>query len=242
MRVDWDSAERVYDAGLSNGVLYSDEVVPWNGLVSVNETDTGSNNLEHFIDGQRIIVVQESGEFEAALQAFTYPDAFAQYLDMERQRKTFGLSYRTQQNVGDTIHIVYNASIRRSGLSHLTNASVANPSLFEWKIQAASVPIPGMRPVSHVVVNVRESKPEVIDILETWLYGTDDLDPRLPDPEELAELFETHTTLRIRHNGDGTYTASGPDDVVILGDDGTFQINAPTAYLLEAGVFIVDSY
>jgi hypothetical protein len=64
----------------------------------------------------------------------------------------------------------------------------------------------------------------------------------LPDPAELYELYEAATLLRIVYNGDGSYTATGPDSMVQLLDDGLFELSAPSVFLNEQDIFTVSSY
>lgn len=244
-RLNWDQAPRVYEEGVDHAVLYSgDEVVVWNGLVAVDEHGTGEQDLNHYLDGRRLVVSQQIGDFEASLQAYTYPDefdAYNGYLD-DRTYRRFGLSYRTQSSDGDKLHIIYNALVRPNNRSWSSLTNVSNPSIFIWDIQASSVNVPGARPTSHLIVDTATAKPELIQLIEEWLYGTDLDDPRLPDPEEIVDVFEAATTLRITQNEDGTWTATGPDDIVVIDPDGSFQITAPTAHFLDVDLFVVDSF
>jgi len=237
-RLDWAGAPRGYEIGVSNAVLYSDGVgAAWNGLLEVSEGASGTQTLDHFYDGRRLTILQEIGDFEAALQVFTYPDELE---DPGIQR--FGLSYRTQHNAGDKIHIVYNALVKKPDRQLSTVAANVSPSIFSWNLQASAINIPGARPSSHLIVDTADSSPELVAIVEGWLYGTVSTEPRLPDPEEFVDIFEAATTLRIRNNGDGTWTATGPDDVVVDNGDGSFTIHAPTLHFLDEGLFVVDSF
>lgn len=243
-RLIWGEGPSMYDHGLDRGVLYlAESAVPWNGLVSVDEKVNAFTNVDHYFEGQRLHVSQESGDFEARISAYTYPDAFAEYngySDREDYPR-FGFSYRTQDGAGHRLHIVYNVLVRDDARSWVTIGDKIDPSLFDWDIYASAVPIPGASPASRLTMMVPQES-TVFDAVEDILYGTSTTDPRLPDPEELVELYETATLLRIVYNGDGSYTATGPDDMVRLLDDGRFELNAPSVFFLDQDIFVVNSY
>ncbi|HMT68918.1 MAG TPA: hypothetical protein PKD16_02085 [Saprospiraceae bacterium] len=237
-RLDWASIPSGYEVGVSNAVLYSEgEGLAWNGLMQVDEGASGTQNLDTYFDGRRLVIIQEIGDFEASVQAFTYPDELE-----EPGIQRFGLSYRTQHSAGDKIHIVYNALFKPPDQKWSSVGATISPSIFAWSLQASAVNIPGARPSSRLIIDTADTSPELVELIEGWLYGTPTTDPRLPDPEELVDIFEAATTLRITQNGDGTYTATGPDHIVVLHGDGSFTINAPTLQYLDVGKFVVDSF
>jgi hypothetical protein len=243
-RLTWGLGSRPHEEGVSNGVLYSgDTAIAWNGLVSVEEKAVGSQDADHYFDGRRLVVTQEIGDFEAAIEAFTYPDEFEEYSGYEKLNiyKRFGLSYRTQSSTGDKIHVVYNALVRPPDRKWTTVMRTPTPSTFKWDILAASVPIPGARPASHLVIDT-EYAPWITEQIEDVLYGTSTVAPRLPTPAELITLFENATRLRISYNPDGSWTAEGPPDMVIINPDGSFTLRSPTLHYLDAGTFRVRSY
>lgn len=240
-RLDWASAPRNHEAGVSNAVLYFDgEAVVWNGLVAVDEGASGTQDVDHYYDGRRLVITQEIGDFEAALSSYTYPHILD---DSESRRKRFGLSYRTQHSSGYRIHIVYNALIKSPNTrSYASLQRSATAPTLAWDIQASAVNIPGARPSSRITIDTETAKPELVALVEGWLYGTIDADPQLPEPETLVDIFEAATTLKITYNGDGSWTATGPDHIVVPGADGTFSISAPTAQYLDVDLFTVESF
>lgn len=243
-RLAWgDPSGRLYDTGLDRGVLYLDGTgVPWNGLVSVDERESGAVNTDHYFDGRRLHISQENGTFEAAISAYTYPDAFAEYngYSEDETYKRFGFSYRTQYGDGYKIHVVYNALVRDDARSWSTVGGRPDPSLFRWDIYGSAVPISGASPAARLTLGAPTEG--VLSLVEDILYGTDSSAPRLPDPAELIELYESATMLKVTYNGDGTYTVSGPDHMVSELPDGRFQIDAPSAFLIDEGIFVVNSY
>lgn len=244
-RLEWGLGPRLFDRGVDQGVLYLDGTgVPWNGLVSVEEKASGQVNTDHYFEGNRIHISQEIGDYEGRISAFTYPDVFAEYngySDVEEYRR-FGFSYRTQHGIdAHRIHLVYNVLVRDDQRDWKTIGERPDPSLFSWDIYSASEPISGARPGGHLVMEAPRD-PSVLNEIEDILYGTAITEPRMPDPAEIIELYEASTLLRITYNGDGTYTATGPDDMVQVLADGSFTINAPSAFLLTQDIFVVNSY
>jgi hypothetical protein len=80
-----------------------------------------------------------------------------------------------------------------------------------------------------------------MEALEDVLYGTDDESPRLPSPEEVFEIFEENAILRIIDNGDGTWTAIGPDSAIEMLDSETFEITWPSAVYIDADTYTISS-
>lgn len=240
----WGELPPMYDQGVDRGVLYLEDAAhPWNGLVAVDEKETGAIETDHYFDGNRLHISQELGDFEATISAYTYPDAFAEYNGYSDREtyKRFGFSYRTQFGEGYKIHVVYNVLVRDDSRSWVTESSAPNPSLFNWDIYGSDVPILGASPASRMTLEVPRDE-TVLAKLEDILYGTDTTEPRLPDPAEIIELYEEATLLRITYNGDGTYTASGPDSMVQILEDGRFRLDTPSAFLIAEGIFTVHSY
>lgn len=243
-RLRWGEGPRMFDQGLDHGVLYLDNTaVPWNGLVSVDERDTGTVDADYYFEGNRLFVTQNTGDFEARISAYTYPDVFAEYngYGPHEEYKRFGFSYRTQHGDGHKLHIVYNVLVRDITRTWKTVGEKPDPSLFTWDIYAEAIPIPGASPASRLTMEVPHND-AVFSALEDILHGTDTTSPRLPNPTELVELYESSTQLRIIYNGDGSYTAIGPDTMVRLLGNGRFELNAPSVFLVDKNVFVVNSY
>lgn len=243
-RVRWGELPPFYDLGVDHGVLYLDEgALPWNGLVSVDERENGLINTDHYFDGNHLHISQELGDYEATISAFTYPDVFAEYNGYSDRRtyRRFGLSYRTQHGDNYFYHLVYNVLVKDDSRTWVTEKANAEPSTFSWNIHSSAIPIPGARPGSHLVMEAPQNS-EILDLFLDVLYGTETSEPRLPDPVEVLELYEAATLLRVTYNSDGTYTVSGPDHMVKALPDGQFEIDAPSAYLLEQGRFLVHSH
>jgi hypothetical protein len=154
-----------------------------------------------------------------------------------QQRTHFGLSYRVQTDHGYKIHLVYNALATPSQGNYV----YASASSFSWDLTTRGAKSAEGIYVSHLVIDSEEAYPWTIEALENTLYGTDELPPRLPSPDEVLDIFEENSILRIIDHGDGTWTAIGPDDVVSMIDATTFQINYETAVYIDANTYTVHS-
>lgn len=243
-RLVWGELPPIYDYGVDRGALYLKNTgVAWNGLVAVDEKAVGETDSEFYFDGQRRLILTDLGDFAASVSAYTYPDAFAEYngYSPEEIYQRFGFCYRTQRGEGYELHLVYNVLVRDTSRTWVTETNRPMPSTFDWDIYGATLPVPGARPSAHLTVS-SESDAIVLAELEDILYGTVGVNPRLPKPAEVLDLFEDHTVLRITNNRDGTWTASGPDDMVRILPDGRFEIDSPSAIFVNPDVFVVDSY
>jgi hypothetical protein len=244
MRIAWDALEdRSYSAGISQGVLYpgSDPGVAWNGLVSVAGSGGSSQNPKYF-DGQKYHDRNLASDFSGTISAFTYPDEFEPFIGISgiltgQDRHFFGLSYRTNNE----IHIVYNILAAPSRQDYSSAGTEISPAVFEWGFVTKPVKIPGGKPSSHIVILVDEAKPGSIADLEAVIYGDDTNDPSLPLAEDILSLFEAGATLRITDNGNGTWTAIGPDTVIILTGD-VFTINWSSVVIVDDTTFRISSF
>lgn len=242
MRISWDE-NRVYSRGVSRGVLYPQNSpgVPWNGLISIlSKGDSSPASL--YLDGQKYRDRITPSFFEGTLNAYTYPDEFEQYNGVVsgitgQNRKSFGLSYWDNNE----IHLLYNVIAQPSSDQYSSLGGDVSVNAFSWGISSLPAEIPTAKASSHIVIVVAEADPGALSDLEDLIYGDPSNDPSLPDPATIIDIFESHTTLRITDNGDGTWTAEGPNEVVSLLNESTFQINWPSAVIIDEDTYRVYS-
>lgn len=259
-RITWgDSGARVYETGIDRGVLYvgNNPGVPWTGLTSVAEHTVGGESKSYYIDGYKYLVVPSREEFSATITAFTYPDLFAQcdgsrearaglFLTHQR-RKPFGFSYRTKigneltDDYGYKLHIVYNAYAAPTERTNSTIGDSVEPSDFSWEITTRAPLMPGYNSTSHLVIDSRKTEPSVLALLEDILYGNDSDTAKLPSFDEVLAAFDTISGLVITDNGDGTWIADAPYDIIQMMDDTTFSITSPTATFLDEDTYTISS-
>jgi len=208
----WDLVgERFYETGIDHGVLYiPDEMgvysegVAWNGLTTVTESPTGAESNAQYADNIKYLNLISVEEFGATLEAFTYPDEFAQFDGLgvpapgvfvgQQPRKTFGLSYRSRVGndlegdaLGYKLHLVYGCIASPSEKAYNTINDSPEAITFSWEISTTPVPVTGFKPTSLIVVDSLAVDPTQLTALEDELYGGTAA-ARLPLPDEVLAL------------------------------------------------------
>jgi hypothetical protein len=216
----WDQiGQRKYETGVDRGVLYIPNNlgvytngVAWNGLTNVNETPSGAEANAQYADNIKYLNLFSAEEFGATLEAYTYPDEFAQYDGLgtpavgvvigQQARKSFGLSYRTKigndvdgDAHGYKLHLVYGCSASPSEKSYSTINDSPEAITFSWDITTVPVPVTGFRPTSILVVDSTKVTSGDLTDLEALLYGTPGTDPSLPSPDAVISIFSGSQTL-----------------------------------------------
>lgn len=233
-RLIWDNAPD-FESGVDRGVFYpqigSGEA--WNGLVSVKETPSESDERSIYVDGQKIRQQKRPGHFSGTIDALSYPPSFYEDVLMQRRAKPFGLSYRVRSK----IHLVYNVLVSPSPYLYRINGVDAH----SWAFTTRPLPVPEAAMSSHIVIDTDQAYSWTVEALESILYGDDANTPNLPTPEGIFEIFEDNSILQIIDNGDGTWKAIGPDSVVSMIDATSFQISWPSAVYIDAVTYSVHS-
>lgn len=244
-RIDWTEAgERFFEAGVDRGVLYVGENpgVPWVGLVEVSQSQSGGDAKPRYLDGVKISNYSAPEEFEATIQAFTYPTEFEQCdgtallqngLRVTRQRrKPFGMVYRTKVgnelkglDLGYKIHILYNLRAEPSARGYQTLSDDNEPISFSWDVTSRGDLVTGLAPSAHYVIDSRDVPAELLLEIENILYGDSVRNPSLPSAAELVFLFDSFEDL-VYDAGDPytpvfeTYDAGNPDTPITSTIDG----------------------
>lgn len=214
----WDNVgERTYETGVDRGVLYIpnelgvyDDGVAWNGLTSVSESPTGAEASAMYADNIKYLNLYSVEEFGATIEAYTYPDEFAQFdgtvsppgvpgvMVGQQTRKTFGLSYRTRlgndidgDDYGYKLHLVYGCKASPSEKAYATVNDSPEAITFSWEISTAPVSINygNIKPTALVTIDSTKVSQESLTALEDALYGTVGMAPRLLLPPDVIELF-----------------------------------------------------
>lgn len=197
-RITWDEpGDRKYYTGLDRGVLYPQLSggVPWNGLVSV--TSGQSREVKpYYMDGIKFLDHEVLGEWQGKLSAFTYPDILDELVGVyacapgvfthDQPSKTFNLSYRTRvgndvdgDEAGHLVHILFNLRAVPDDVTHTTKGAQTDPLLFGWTLTSTPPAVSGLRPTSHISIDVTQLSSPRLALLETILYGDESQAPRL---------------------------------------------------------------
>lgn len=188
--------------------------VPWNGLTSVSESPSGAEASPIYADNIKYLNLMSAEEFGATIGAYTYPDEFAACDGSaeiakgvtigQQDRKVFGLSYRTivgndvdSNNHGYKLHMIYGCLAAPSEKAYQTVNDSPEAIEFSWEVSTTPVNVEGFKPTATVVIDSTKVDPEELAALEEILYGKDPtapegddgVEPRLPLPDEIADLF-----------------------------------------------------
>jgi len=213
-QLTWDLVgQRFYETGVDHGVLYKpdsngvyNQGFSWNGLVSVTESPSGAEANPQYADNIKYLNLVSYEEFGATVEAFTYPDEFAEHDGTatpeigvyigQQNRKVFGMSYRTKvgndlnPDLGYKLHLIYGALAAPSEKAYNTVNDSPEAITFSWEISTTPVPVTGFKPTSYLCVDSTKVAPAALAALEQLLYGTVGVDPALPSPDQVLALFD----------------------------------------------------
>ena len=210
----WDqTGERFYETGVNQGVLYPQGAngtypkgVAWNGLTAVTESPSGAEATPLYADNIKYLNLISAEEFGATIEAYTYPDEFAQcdgsaeiakgVMIGQQSRKTFGLSYKTTlgndvegNDHGYKLHIIYGALAAPSEKGYATINDSPEAITFSWEVTTTPVSVTGFKPTASIVIDSTKVNAPKLAALEDILYGTDEKEARLPLPDEVVTLM-----------------------------------------------------
>ena len=214
----WDqTGERLYETGVKQGVLYPQaeggtypKGYAWNGLISVTESPSGAESSPLYADDIKYLNLLSNEEFGATIEAYTYPDEFAQCDGSaniatgvsigQQARKSFGLCYRTvlgndvdSNDYGYKLHIIYGGMASPSEKGYSTINDSPEAITFSWEVTTTPVSVNGFKPTASVTIDSTKVNKDKLAALEAILYGSESGEARLPLPDEIATLFGTTT-------------------------------------------------
>ena len=210
----WDqTGERFYETGVKQGVLYPQETggtypkgVAWNGLTAVTESPSGAEATPIYADDIKYLNLVSAEEFGATIEAYTYPDEFAQcdgsaeiavgVMIGQQSRKTFGLSYKTTlgndtegNDFGYKLHIIYGALAAPAEKGYTTINDSPEAITFSWEVSTTPVSVSGFKPTASITIDSTKVDAAKLEALEAILYGGTDNEARLPLPDEIVTVM-----------------------------------------------------
>lgn len=254
-RITWDATgERLYETGVSQGVLYPQNSgtypigYPWNGLTTVTESPSGAEANPIYADNIKYLNLLSAEDFGATVEAYTYPDEFAAcdgsaaiatgVMAGQQTRKVFGLSYKTALgndvdggDHGYKLHLIYGALAAPSEKAYASINDKPDAIKFSWKLTTTAVTISGFKPTASLTIDSTKVDPAKLTQLENILYGTDAVDPRLPLPNEIIALIGTATPSAIELS-----TISPADDATAVAVGSNIVLTFNNKILREAVV------
>ena len=213
-KLTWDqTGQKIYETGVDHGVLYpaSEGTYPkgvaWNGLTNVTESPSGAEPSPIYADNIKYVNLMSAEEFGATVEAYTYPDEFAEcdgsteltkgVYAGQQPRKTFGLCYRTKigndvdgDDHGYKLHLIYGALAAPSERAYATVNDSPEATTFSWELSTTPVEVTGGKPTACLTIDSTKVDATKLAALEKILYGDDDTEARLPLPNEVAETLK----------------------------------------------------
>ena len=212
MKLEWDkTGERMYETGVSKGVLYPlsqgayNKGVAWNGLTAVTESPSGAEATPLYADNIKYLNLMSTEEFGATVEAYTYPDEFAACNGEaslaegvtigQQKRTTFGMAYQTKvgndldPEAGYKIHLIYGALAAPSEKAYATVNDSPEAITFSWELTTTPVEVTGFKPTASLVIDSTKVEASKLAALEAVLYGSESEEARLPLPNEILTLI-----------------------------------------------------
>lgn len=204
--LSWDEVgSHRAEAGVDHGVLYllDGTAVVWNGITSIEETGSRTSVIA-YLAGQKYLDYQVPSDFQATLQALSYPAEFANVNGIkpwvsgdlaipgleiyDQPAQPFHLSYRTLllndldgDSYGYKIHVLYNVMAAPSQKAYTTDGDALTPIVYSWDLTTTPEDLTGYRATAHIAFDSTRTDPTTIAQVESTLYGTDSTSPSLPD-------------------------------------------------------------
>ena len=218
----WDqTGEKYYETGVKNGVLYPQAAngayskgVAWNGLTAVTESPSGAEATPLYADDTKYVELRSTEEFGATVEAFTYPDEFAECDGSaeiapgvtigQQPRKAFGMAYKTtlgndveKNDYGYKLHLIYGAMASPSEKAYATINDSPEAITFSWEVTTTPVAVKGFKPTASLTIDSTKVEASKLTALEEILFGkdpttdggSDGTEPRLPLPDEVATIM-----------------------------------------------------
>lgn len=209
----WDqTGERLYETGVKMGVLYPQSAgtyplgVAWNGLTAVTESPSGAEPSPFYADDIKYLNLMSNEEFGGTIEAYMYPDEFAEcdgsaeltkgVMLGQQKRNAFGLCYRTvlgndteNNEHGYKLHLIYGAQASPSEMAYASINDSPEPLTMSWEFTTTPVEVTGHKPTSRIIIDSTKADPTKLKALEDILYGKEEVEPRLPLPDEIKTLM-----------------------------------------------------
>lgn len=207
-----NTGERFYETGVKECALFVKEAgvykkgVAWNGITAITESPSGAEASPLYADDIKYLELRSAEEFGATVEAYTYPDEFAVcdgsaelapgVMIGQQKRSAFGLAYKTTlgndtdgNDHGYKIHLLYSATAAPSEKAYATINDSPEAITFSWELTTTPVAVAGNKPTACLTIDSTKVDAEKLKTLEATIYGTEEKEPSLPSPDEVAAIF-----------------------------------------------------
>lgn len=210
----WDQVgEKLWETGVDRTVLFPmnasgeyNKGVAWSGITAINEAPSGAEPTKIYADNIVYGVVMSPEEDALTIEAFTYPDEYAECIGeaelgegvtiKQQTHKHFGLAYRSMigndtegTNHGYKIHIFYDCVSGASEDSNSTINDSPEQKTFSWSVTTLPVSVDGFQPTSSIVIDSTKVVKTKLDQIEELLYGAGSKESSLPDPAAIKAIL-----------------------------------------------------
>lgn len=260
----WDEPEkRKFEYGVSQGILFPTREdgayghgVPWNGLVNITDSPDGAEQNKMYADGMIYAGMQSAENYHADIEAYTYPDEFAdcdgtrqptQGMSLGQQsRRRFGLSWRSEignantESAGYKIHVAYGLTAQPSEKPHDTVNESPEAETFSWTADSQPVQVLGHKPTSKLEFDSTKLSHARMEVLEDLLHGG--MDTTMPLPTDILNMLafaydgisRQQTIGEIDYVKDGVLYRGASAPTILVLDESELDILAP---ICEPGSF-----
>lgn len=207
-----NTGERFYETGVKECALFVKDGsgykpgVAWNGITAITESPSGAEASPLYADDIKYLELRSAEEFGATVEAYTYPDEFAacdgsaELADGvsigQQKRSSFGLAYKTTvgndtdgNDHGYKIHLIYGATAAPSEKAYATINDSPEAITFSWELTTTPVAVTGHKPTACLTIDSTKVDADKLATLESTIYGSEDAEPSLPSPDEVAAIF-----------------------------------------------------
>lgn len=210
----WDQAgERLYETGVEQAAIYPQTAdgkyakgEAWNGLTAVTESPSGAEPTPLYANDKKYLELRSAEEFGGTIEAYTYPDGFAacngektivKGLTVSQQARTpFGMVYKSligndTEGIkhGYKLNIVYGAVVSPSEKANNTVNDSPEATTMSWEFTTTPVEVPNCDPSAKLTIDSTQVDAAKLAALEAKLYGSDEEEPTLLTPAEIAAML-----------------------------------------------------
>lgn len=209
----WDQInERFYETGIEQVALYKQVSgaypagVAWNGITALNLTPSGAEPTPLYANNRKYLTLMSVEELGGTIEAYTYPDEWEEcdgsaeaapgvYIG-QQARSTFGLAAKTLigndtdgTKHGYKLHLIWGCLASPAEESHSTVNDSPEAVTFSWEFSTTPVEVEGYASTSYLCIDSTKVDATKLAALEAILYGSDDVEARLPLPAEVLSTI-----------------------------------------------------
>lgn len=209
----WDQTnEKRYETGVEQVALFKQVSgaypagVAWNGVTALNISPSGAEPTPLYANDTKYLNLMSNEELGYTIEAYTYPEEWEEcdgsaeaaegvYLG-QQPRVKFGLVAKTLVGNdtegtahGYKLHLFYGCLASPAEESHATVNDSPEAITFSWTVSTEPVSVAGYKPTSYICIDSTKATKEKLEALEAILYGSDDVEARLPLPEEVISTM-----------------------------------------------------